>query len=105
MFGKPEWFREKRSGRGLCPVCWQGWSYTACWLGVICLPFLMLLASRGVGAALVWIAATIGLLIWDVRQVRLAKRNAGKAEDLFYIGDDAQVTSLSTGKYDLQLRD
>lgn len=104
MFGKPEWFRERKSGRGLSPVSWQGWAYSASWLAVICLPFIILLTSRGVLSSLIWMGASIGLLVWDVRKVRLAKKSSDKEKDLFYIGADAQVTSLSTGKYDLRLR-
>ena len=35
MFGKPQWFREKKLGWGLTPVTWQGWVYALVWAAVL----------------------------------------------------------------------
>ena len=76
MFGKPQWFRYKRVGWGLHPISWQGWAYTAAWTAVMLAPFMVLLTSRGAMEALVWLTASIALLVWDVRQIHRAKRAA-----------------------------
>lgn len=69
MFGKPAWFVPKKSGWGLTPVTWQGWVYTAAWLGAITLPFSSLMLLQRFPEALIWLIASLGLLLWDVRAV------------------------------------
>ena len=69
MFGKPDWFRPKRRGWGLTPITWQGWTYTAIWCGVLAGPFVGLMVRGQILEALLWEAAAMSLLFWEVRQV------------------------------------
>jgi hypothetical protein len=114
MFGKPEWFRDKKVGWGLSPVSWQGWLYTTIWGAVIAGPFAFLLIRPGpdietsyrLVSAGVWLVATLGGLVWDVWQIKRARNAppvAAKKEPVLYIGDD-DGSSLSTKNLDLQLR-
>jgi hypothetical protein len=105
MFGKPEWFREKKIGWKLTPTCWQGWAYALCWAAIVVLPFLLLLAVDRVPEAFVWLAVSSGTLVWDVRQLLGQIRTAGANEDVLYIADeDAKDSRVETPKYDLHLR-
>jgi len=104
MFGKSEWFQDKKVGYGLHPICWQGWAYVAAWVAVACLPFVTLLATRGVFPSLTWIVASLGMLAWDVRQIKRVRAKVCE-DDLFYIGEESQVASLNTPNYELHLRD
>ncbi|NLX54511.1 MAG: hypothetical protein GXY58_05315 [Planctomycetaceae bacterium] len=94
MFGNPAWFQKKTVGWGLCPVSWKGWLYAAVWVGVICLPFIALLACQLVIESLVWVVAMMGALVWDVHQVR-RDLNRGETlragtERVRVIGDDTE---------------
>jgi len=105
MFGKPEWFRDKKIGWGLIPVTWQGWAYTAAWGCAIAGPFVLLVSQHKALGAGVWMAAMLAGLIWDVWQIKRARNAppvAAKKEPVLYIGDDD--TRLSTKNLDLQLR-
>ena len=109
MFGNPEWFRERKVGWGLAPITWQGWAYTASWASVLCLPFLALMLRHQVLESLIWLAATSGVLVWDVRDVLKAKRPAPPpveeaGEEPFYIGDEPDPDSVATRRFNLQLR-
>jgi hypothetical protein len=85
VFGKPHWFRVKTIGWGLVPIRWQGWAYTASWIAVITLPFVLFLARHQSLEAMAWLTLAVGGLTYDVwhlvRAIRkpLAKRatNAG----------------------------
>lgn len=113
MFGKPEWFRDKKVGWGLAPVSWQGWTYSGVWASTIAGPFAMLLArtdevemSYRMASAGVWLAVSLGGLIWDVRQIKRARHKppvAAKKEPVLYIGDD-DALAVSTKNLELQLR-
>lgn len=102
MFGKPEWFRKKAWGWGLVPVTWQGYAYTAAWCALFVIPFVALVASRRVPEALIWLAASVGGLYWDVRQMYAAKSAAPPPSDVLYIGDDDE--GVQTRQLDLRLR-
>jgi hypothetical protein len=108
MFGKPDWFKDKKVGWGLTPIKWQGWAYTLVWGAVIAGPFLLLISrENGMGAG-VWMLAAMGGLIWDVWQIKRARyappvAAAKKKEPVLYIGDD-EATELSTKNLDMQLR-
>jgi len=106
MFGNPEWFREKRIGWGVVPTAWQGWGYTAVWTLVMACPFMALLARQQVAESLVWLAASMGALLLDVRQILKAKRRTvDDAADVLYIGDEeTDADRLATRNYDLSLR-
>ena len=69
MFGKPEWFQKKSVGWGLRPVVWKGWLYALLWAGVICVPFIALLANAQVVESLIWVVVMIFALLWDVQHV------------------------------------
>jgi hypothetical protein len=106
MFGKPEWFRDKKIGWGLVPIAWQGWVYTAAWGAVISGPFLLLASQHKGLEAGIWMGAMMASLFWDVRQIKRARNAppvAAKKEPVLYIGDD-DVRSVSTKNLDLQLR-
>ena len=112
MFGKPEWFRDKKVGWGLHPVAWQGWVYAAAWAGVIAGPFALLLMATDDSMqyrllkAGTWLAVMISGLVWDVWQIKRARNAppvAAKKEPVLYIGDD-DVKTMSTKNLDLQLR-
>jgi len=111
MFGKASWFREKRIGWGLTPVTWQGWVYTLVWTAVLLVPFYALILRGQVVESLIWMAAAILLLIWDVWQIIRAGRAApsdttpDSHSDVLYIGDDAtDDNGISTPNYDLHVR-
>jgi hypothetical protein len=109
MFGKPEWFEAKKIGWGLRPVTWQGWAYTGAWASAIGVPFVALLANSGFWESLVWMAASIGLLVWDVRQIRRELPGSQKADsppedDVLYIGDEEPGQRLATARFDMELR-
>lgn len=118
MFGKPDWFRPKTIGWGLTPVRWQGWAYSAAWMGVICVPFVWLVLRGQNGESMAWLAVTIGALIYDVRgilqQIRrgnsdespiLATAVGGADKDVLYIGDsEGGRQSVATRNYSLKLK-
>ncbi len=105
MFGKPEWFRDKKTGCRLAPVCWQGWVYAVVWAAVVLLPFVALLANGRVPEAFIWLAVSSGMVVWDVRQILCQMRTAVAKDDVLYIGEDgADDARLETRKYDLHLR-
>ena len=113
MFGKPHWFVKKRFGWGLTPVTWQGWCYTAIWCAVLLLPFLLLLGLSLVPQAGIWLAAAVGVLIWDVKEIRgeMEGTLAGDAEpkssqeDLFVIDEnETESERFYTRKYDMEIR-
>ena len=103
MFGKPEWFQEKKIGVGLKPVAWQGWMYTVAAALVIGAPFLMLLAGGRGPEAMIWLTAATGALVWDMRQV-IASMHKPQAEEVFVINDETDISSLATRNFDLHLR-
>jgi hypothetical protein len=111
MFGDPAWFRAKTIGWGLVPTRWQGWAYTGLWAVAITVPFVMMLSRHLVPEALVWVGASIGALVWDVRNILRAMHApapvavAVEKTDVLYIGDDqADPTRLATRNFDLQVR-
>jgi hypothetical protein len=108
MFGKPAWFRKKSVGWGLRPVSWRGWLYALTWVGVICLPFAVLLASQRVFESLIWVGAMMGALLWDVRQVILQMDGAGAGDEseILVIDEHTEppASRLATRSYDLRMR-
>ena len=103
MFGKPEWFREKTFGWGLTPIRWQGWLYACVWIGVLIIPFLVLLARQQTWQAVVWLLFSLGGLMWDVRDILRSMRQKDKpAEPTLYIDDDNP--NVETRNFDLHLR-
>ncbi len=104
MFGKPEWFGEKRVAWQLKPICWQGWLYAVVWLGVLALPLLCLLATSRVPEAFVWLIVAGGYMLWDARQVVKANGADTAEEDVLYITADDCDAPLGTQKYELNLR-
>jgi len=91
-------------------VSWKGWLYAAVWVGVICLPFIALLACHLVIESLVWVVAMMGALVWDVHQVRRGlNRDAAHrtgTERVLVIDDDTEPdpTHFATRSGDVRLR-
>jgi hypothetical protein len=104
MFGKPEWFGEKRVAWQLKPVCWQGWAYAVVWLGVLALPIFCLLATSRVTEALIWLVVAGGAMLWDTRQIVHANDSKAIDEDVLYITADDDDAPLGTQKYEFEVR-
>ena len=104
MFGKPEWFCEKKVSWQFKPACWQGWVYSIVWLGIMVLPALCLMAASRGPEALIWLIVTAGYLVWDLRKVLRREATAGSPEDVLYITDDESPSAVVTRNYELQLR-
>jgi hypothetical protein len=104
MFGKPDWFKAKRFGWGLTPISWQGWSYTATWLGILIVPFFLLIVQHLAFESLVWLTAAMGTLVWDVRQILIAKRSVAD-EDVLYIDESETLSEqFATRNFEFRLR-
>jgi hypothetical protein len=108
MFGKPAWFRKKKVSWGLRPVSWQGWLYAGVWVGVICLPFVGLLASHLLFESLVWVVVMMVALLWDVHQIRRDMDMAHQQDtaDVLVIDENTEPdpSCFATRSYDLRLR-
>jgi hypothetical protein len=116
MFGKPQWFRPKAFGWGLIPIAWQGWAYTAAWVGAIGVPFVLLVGRHQAMEAMAWLGLSVGALVYDVRQVLCGFRasatpspgasgSAAKLDDnVLYIADSRPGQGVATRNYNLQLR-
>jgi hypothetical protein len=116
MFGNPDWFKPKTIGWGLTPVRWQGWAYTLAWVGIIGLPFALLLLRGQPTESLTWLAVTCGALIYDVRDIlhkmqrvnfndTITSERVAPQSDVFYIGDSqAGNTSVATRNYSFKVK-
>lgn len=118
MFGSPEWFKPKTIGWGLTPIRWQGWAYTLAWVGVIGLPFGLLLLREQPAESIAWLAVTGGALIYDVRAIlkRMQRANFNETamaapvastpkNDVYYIGDSQAGTApVATRNYSFKLK-
>ena len=104
MFGKPDWFRKKRFGWGLSPKTWQGWIYALVWCVVLVGPFHLLLWSRGIVEAMIWLSAAIGALTWDVRLI-IKEMDRIERNSLHYIGDDESGSHVRTANFDFHTQD
>ena len=113
MFGKPQWFREKKLGWGLVPITWQGWTYTAAWGAAIVLPYWVLVERHQAWEATTWLTLGIGALTYDVWQVLRAMKGGAAAQmaaaatddDILYILDNGPATSpVVTRNYNLRLK-
>lgn len=113
MFGSPDWFKPKSIGWGLTPIRWQGWVYTLAWVGVIGLPFALLLLRGQTAESIAWLVVTCGALIYDVREIlkkmQPAVFNATAVppsvsqSDVLYIGDSQSGGSpVATRNYSFQ---
>lgn len=105
MFGKPEWFKQKQIGWGLTPVSWQGWIYSAVWLSVISLPFLILMRQGLLFESLIWLGASLVAVVVDVRWILKDLKGAAEKEDVLYIDEDETVSEqFATRNFDFRLR-
>ncbi len=115
MFGRQEWFRPKRIGWGLVPITWQGWFYSAGWMGGIMLPFLLLAGRHQPTEASIWLAVACGLLAFDVRQILRGYKSSsatatpatatGQRDDnILYILDSQPGQPVATRNFNLQVR-
>ena len=104
MFGKPDWFKKKRFGWGITPIRWQGWVYTATWIGVLIIPFLLLIGQHLMVESLLWLIAAMGTFVWDVRQILSAMRSVAK-DDVLYIGEsETPSEQFPTRNFEFRLR-
>lgn len=103
MFAKPHWFQPTTKRWALRPASWQGWAYASIWVGVVVLPFMLLIGSGRVVESLIWAVASLGGLAWDLNDVRRTRRAQAEVEDLLYIGEDGR-DQASTTRYDLQVK-
>lgn len=107
MFGKPEWFRKKSVGWGVRPVTWKGWLYGVLWAGVICIPFIALLAHAKVLESLIWVVVMMFAMLWDVQGVmrEMDIPTAEIDEDLLVIDEDTEPDPayFATRSYDLHV--
>jgi hypothetical protein len=105
MFGKPEWFREKKIGWGLDPISWQGWVYVFLWVNVLIVPFTVLLTRNQPLEAGVWI---VTILAFMLREVYVMKRAlAEKADSPEQTANDQgspPVDCIETRNFDLERR-
>lgn len=107
MFGKPHWFRKKKVGWGLRPITLQGWAYASVWAAALVLPFALLVLREQAIEAMIWAVAAGGLLLYDVRHIKLAMQPpqpSSPADDVLYIGDEEPGDRLATRNFDFQLR-
>jgi hypothetical protein len=108
MFGKPEWFRKKTCGWGLTPITFLGRAYAVTWAAVLVAPFTLLLVRQQPIEALVWIATSGGLMLYDMRHIMVAMNPPPAdtpADDVLYIGDEKPpVSQMATRNFDFQLR-
>ena len=102
MFGKPDWFMKQRLCWGITPICWQGWSYTTIWVGILIVPFLVLIGEHLVVESLLWLIAAMSTLVWDVRQILTAMRSVAAGE-VFSI-DDTETLSEQFATRDFEFR-
>lgn len=74
MFAQAAWFQlapmRHRRRHYLRPATWQGRAYAAAWGAAIALPTLALLSRGQLPEMLLWLAASLGTLLWDLRPVR-----------------------------------
>ena len=104
MFGKPDWFKAKRFGWGITPISWQGWSYTATWVGIVILPFLLLIGQHLAVESILWLTAAMGTLVWDVRQILTAMRSVAD-KDVLYIDESETLSEqFVTRNFEFRLR-
>ncbi len=104
MFGKPDWFKAKRFGWGITPISWQGWSYTANWVGIVILPFLLLIGQHLAVESILWLTAAMGTLVWDVRQILTAMRSVAD-KDVLYIDESETLSEqFATRNFEFRLR-
>ena len=104
MFGKPDWFKKEQRGWGVTPLCWQGWGYTATWIGVLIVPFLLLAGEGLMLESLIWLTAATGAFVWDVRQI-LGAMSPVADEDVLYIDETETLSEqFATRNFDFRLR-
>ena len=108
MFGKPEWFRETAKGLKLVPAAWQGWAYAGGWAALLLLPTLLLLVQGKPIEMLVWLAASGGLGVWDVKTLRsrvVGKPSADQEDEVLVIDEnETESARFATRHYDLRYR-
>ena len=59
----------------------EGWVYAAVWALVIALPFVMLVERHQGLEAIIWLAAAISLLTWDVREILRSMHSDNSADE------------------------
>jgi len=73
IFCDKSWFGWADGGR-LAPKCWQGWACAFGWTAATVLPLWLLLLRGQPVEATIWLILAIGLLTYEVRQLRQALR-------------------------------
>jgi hypothetical protein len=105
MFGKPDWFVPKKFGWGLTPVTWQGWVYAFGWALAIVLPFNLLMFTRGWPEAMLWMAAMIAFVVFDVKLILRAMKRRDEDKELLHIMDDKETRreEAQTNKFQMHV--
>ena len=76
-----KWFKPKRVGWGITPIAWQGWVYTAAWVGGMLVPQLLILRMRRPIIGLIWISAvTTALCVDSWFILRRLKKDAARKQ-------------------------
>ena len=96
MFGRQSWFSMVRGKSDLRPRTWQGWMYLAAWLGVLVVPYLLLVSRHLAPEAFVWLVASLAALAWDVRRIRRSAAEPLDVREIFVIDDQgARIERLA----------
>jgi hypothetical protein len=100
VFGKSEWFTTTHGGLGIHPVKPQGWLFLIGWVAAILFPTAaFLLFGKGIESA-IWCSLSTLVLIRESRGLVREKQR----ENVFVIGEETDVTKVTTNNYDLELR-
>ena len=103
MFGNSAWFRLKQRGWGLKPTTWQAWAYVVAWCVTIAGPFCTLVGMQRAPEAVIWLLATGGLLVRDVRQIRRRLLQVQASPEIQFLDESPQPT-LATRGFEMRVR-
>jgi hypothetical protein len=74
------------------------------WAVAIAAPFLVLLWGRGAIEALLWLGASMGMLVWDVRQILRRLRDATDGDVLVIDDSQPHASDLATRNFKMRLK-
>ena len=105
MFGNSEWFGETQNKKVLKPAHKKGWWFYGGWGAVIAVPALIIGVAAGWPQALIWLAVAGVVFVIDYRQILNTKRQTEAYNNLFFIGDQTEVSSGETERYEIHIKD